>query len=187
MGDWFEKVTLGEMLDRAAERFGTREALDVCWTALELAGAAGGLRPRRTGTHAVRHPGGGAHCPVADEPSRVAAHPLCRGQGRGGAGTDQHPLPVHGPGVRAEPVREHHAHHHRSLGSHRVPRYGAPGDSGTRCLYDPTDSLQRGVSCSTPGHRAQRAIAPWHATLDGRGHSRTGGAVGATYRASARG
>ena len=27
MGDWFEKVTIGETLDRAAARFSTREAL----------------------------------------------------------------------------------------------------------------------------------------------------------------
>lgn len=40
MGDWFEKVTIGEMLDRAAERFGTREALTYAgrrwsWQALQ--------------------------------------------------------------------------------------------------------------------------------------------------------
>ncbi len=40
MGDWFAKVTLGEMLDRAAERFGTREALTYAgqrwsWQALQ--------------------------------------------------------------------------------------------------------------------------------------------------------
>ena len=27
MSDWFEKVTIGEMLDRAVARFGAREAL----------------------------------------------------------------------------------------------------------------------------------------------------------------
>jgi non-ribosomal peptide synthetase component E (peptide arylation enzyme) len=27
MGEWFAKVTIGELLDRTAQRFGTREAL----------------------------------------------------------------------------------------------------------------------------------------------------------------
>ena len=40
MGDWFEKVTIGDMLDRAAERFGTRDALTYAgrhwsWQALQ--------------------------------------------------------------------------------------------------------------------------------------------------------
>jgi fatty-acyl-CoA synthase len=40
MGDWFEKVTIGEMLDRTAERFGTHEALTYAgrrwsWQALQ--------------------------------------------------------------------------------------------------------------------------------------------------------
>jgi len=39
MGDWFEKVTIGAMLDRAAARFGTREALTYAgrrWSFQEL-------------------------------------------------------------------------------------------------------------------------------------------------------
>jgi hypothetical protein len=58
MGEWFEKKTLGTLLNEAAGRWGAREALTYEGSRWSVAPTPGGSRPHRQGLHPPRdsHP-----------------------------------------------------------------------------------------------------------------------------------
>ena len=88
MPEWFEKVTIGNLLDRLAQRCGEREALAFAgqrWSFQQLQAdsdrAARGLM--QCGIAAR-----GQGSLMAHEPPRVAAHFVCRRQDWRGPGPD---------------------------------------------------------------------------------------------------
>ena len=118
---WIEKLTFGDLIDRAAERWREREALwfeGRRWTFAEqrdeVDRAAKALIAAGVGARRSR-------LPVARQPARVRLPLLRRRQDRRRAGADQHPLSHPRHGVRRDAVGRDDADRRRPRARRRLP------------------------------------------------------------------